>query len=483
MFGTAVSVKGETLGEQRRVMQARLSALDASFLQVETPTAHMHVGWAALFEPPGDRLRPSFDELRAHLGDRLPRAPRFRQRLREVPLGLSAPVWVDEPDFDLDRHLTEADSSRLSEVVDSVMSEPLPRDRPLWQMHLAPRLEDGRIAVVCKAHHCMVDGIAAVQLGSLLLDPTPETPPAEPGEWQPEGGPSQADLIVGGAIDLVRSQLALGSLPARIATSPARARDLAGRAWRAARALADSARPAPPVGALNRPISPRRHLAYLVRPLDELREIKSRFGVKLNDVVLAVATSGYRAFSAERGERPTRIKAMVPVNVRATEGEELGNRISFMFIDLPCQEPDAVRRLREIHSASDRRKRAGTPEGGDDVLGLLSYAPPPVRALFSRFVASPRTFNLVVSNIPGPLGETYLRGCRLREAYPVVPIAAGHALSIGFTSVGDHACFGFYADCESLPDVDYLAECTDTAIDELAAATPARLKSRAPAFG
>jgi hypothetical protein len=154
-----------------------------------------------------------------------------------------------------------------------------------------------------------------------------------------------------------------------------------------------------------------------------------------------------------------------------------------MFIDLPCQEPDAARAAREIHAASDRRKRAGTPEGGDDVLGLLGLAPPPLRKLFTRFVASPRTFNLVVSNIPGPPFEAYLRGCRLREAYPVVPIADGHTLSIGFTSIGDRACFGLYADRDALPDADDLAECIDTAIDELAASAVAPTVSPAPAFG
>ncbi len=461
---------------------ARLSALDASFLQVETPTAHMHVGWAAIFEPPHELPRPSFDELRAHIGGRLPRAPRYRQRLRQVPLGLSDPVWVDDPDFDLSRHVVEAGSPRLSEAVDSCMSEPLSRGRPLWQLHLAPRLDDGRIAVIGKAHHCMVDGIAAVQLGSLLLDPTPEAPTPEPSDWRAEDVPGWAGLTLGGARDLLRSQLALGSLPARIATSPSRAMELAGRAARAVGALVDSARPAPLSRSLNRPISGRRHLAYLSRPLEDLREIKSTLGVKLNDVVLAVAASGYRSFAADRGESPGRVKAMVPVNVRAGEGEELGNRISFMFIDLPCQEPDAVRRLREIHSASDRRKRAGTPEGGDDVLGLLAYAPPPLRRLFSRLVASPRTFNLVVSNIPGPPGETYLRGCRLREAYPVVPLADKHTLSIGFTTVDDRACFGLYADREALPDVDHLASCIDTAIDELAT-VGSRAESPAPAFG
>ena len=353
----------------------RLSPLDQSFLQVETSTAHMHVGWAAIFDPPEHGPRPSFEELRAHIGARLPRAPRFRQRLRGVPLGLSAPVWVDDPNFELDRHVLEARSELLSNAVDACMSEPLPRDRPLWQMHLAPRLEDGRIGLIGKAHHCMVDGIAAVQLGLLLLDQTPDVLSAEPTEWRPEAGPGWAELMLSGVRDLIGSQLALGSLPARIAASPARATEAVGRARRAAGALVDSARPAPGIRSLNRPISPRRHLAYLVRPLDDLRAIKDSLGVTLNDVVLAVAASGFRSFATDRGERPGPVKAMVPVNVRAGDGEELGNRISFMFLELPCQEPDPVRRLREIHSAADERKRAGRPEGGDDVLGLLGYTP------------------------------------------------------------------------------------------------------------
>ena len=461
---------------------ARLSPLDASFLEVETPAAHMHVGWLAVLDPPEAGRRPSFGELRDHIAARLPRAPRYMQRLRTVPLGLSAPVWVDDLGFDPRRHLIEARSRRLGDVVDTCMSDPLPRNRPLWQMHLATELDDGRIGLVCKAHHCMVDGIAAVQLGSMLLDSNPTASPPPPAEWRPAPGPSEAELLLGGIGALVRSQLELGTLPARIATSPARAKEAAGRGRRALGAVADSLKPAPWIRSLNRPISPRRHLAHVVRPFDELREIKAALGVKMNDVVLAAAASGLRSFLANRGERPGQIKAMVPVNVRGDDSDSLGNRISFMFIELPCQEPDAIRRLREIHLESDRCKRAGTPEGGDDVLGLLGLAPPPLRRAFSRFVSSPRTFNLVVSNIPGPPEEAYVCGCRLREAYPVVPLADGHTLSIGFTSVADRGCFGLYADRDALPDVDHLAECIDAAIDELARLERPAVE-RVPAFG
>ncbi|MGH2799821.1 MAG: wax ester/triacylglycerol synthase domain-containing protein, partial [Thermoleophilaceae bacterium] len=200
----------------------RLSALDASFLEVESPNAHMHVGWAAVLDPPESTPAPSFEELRDHIASRLPRAPRYRQLLRRVPLDLNAPVWVDDADFDLSRHVSPAQSDVLGEVVDASMSEPLARDRPLWQMSIAPRLEDGRLALVGKAHHCMVDGIAAVQLGSLLLDPTPDPSHEAEDRWRPAPAPSRFELLARGAADLLRDELRLAALPARALTSPAR---------------------------------------------------------------------------------------------------------------------------------------------------------------------------------------------------------------------------------------------------------------------
>jgi diacylglycerol O-acyltransferase / wax synthase len=452
----------------------RLSPLDASFLAVETPTAHMHVGWAAIFEPPDDALRPSFEELRRHIACRLPKAPRYRQMLRSVPFGINAPVWVDDPDFDVSRHVVSTASDRLTDVVEESMSMPLPRSRPLWQVWIADRLEDGRIGVVGKAHHCMVDGIAAVELATLLLDPDPVTPPPEPDAWIPQPGPRSSELVARGLADLARSQLDLAAIPARAARSPKRALELASRARRATAALLDAARPARLMPQLNRPISPLRQLGLLDRPVDDLSRIKRAFGVKLNDVLLAACAGGVRSFLRKRGENPTRLKTMVPVNVRGSgEADRLGNRISFMFVDLPCDEPDPVRRLREIHAATSDRKRAGKPEGADDVVRSLSFAPSPVRGMVSRMIASPRTFNLTVSNIPGPPEPLYMLGCPLAEVYPVVPIPERHALSIGVTTVGDGAFFGLYADPRSLPGIDGLAGEIDLAIDELAELSPA----------
>ena len=448
-------------------MPERLSALDASFLEVESPTAHMHVGWAALFSSPKDGMRPSFEALRDHIGRRLCRAPRYRQKLAPVPFGLHAPLWVDDPGFDLARHVRRSPARRLEDVTDAVMSEPLPRDRPLWELWIADELEGDRLAVIGKAHHCMVDGIAAVELAALLLDSSPNPPPPEPDDWRPRPLPGGLDRLRGAASDLLRDQMRLAALPPRALGSPDRIAGSARRAARAVRAAAHSATPAPLAGVFNEPLSPYRHLAVLHRPLGDLREIKRRFGTTLNDVVLAAAAGGVRTFLEQRGEQPMRLKTMVPVNVRQGDGDMLGNRISFIFVELPCDEPDPVRRLQDVRVATTARKEAGEPDGADAILGLVGYAPSLVQRVVGRLVASPRAFNLVVSNIPGPREPLYMLGCALREAYPVVPLADRHALSIGFTTICDEACFGLYADREALPDADVIALDIDTSIDEL----------------
>src|SRR3954467_1000226 len=173
----------------------RLTSLDASFLEVESPTAHMHVGWAAIFAPPEDRRRPPFTELRDHGEPRLGRAPRYRQKLLGVPLGVSEPVWVDDPDFDVMQHVHRAGSSDFREAADMVLSQPLDHGRPLWELWIADRLDDERIGVVGKVHHCMVDGIAAVELATLMLDPTPKPAATAVEEWQPDGPPPRWQLL------------------------------------------------------------------------------------------------------------------------------------------------------------------------------------------------------------------------------------------------------------------------------------------------
>jgi diacylglycerol O-acyltransferase len=449
-------------------VNGRLTALDDSFLAVENPSAHMHVGWAASFRQPNGGQAPRFEDLRDHIAGRLCRAPRFRQRIASVPFGLNAPIWVDDERFDVNRHVLRSDATSLRDLADSCMSTQLRRDRPLWQICIADRLEDGRIGLVGKVHHCMVDGIAAVELGSLLLDPSPEPPPAESDRWRPSRAPGAARRLVGGVLDLVAREASLAKVPARLARYPRRLGDAIELARRAREALSHSMRPAQPQEPVNQPITGARHLAWFSRPLEDLKRIGRPLGASVNDVLLAVSAGGMRSLMRSQDRDPAPLKTMVPVNVRDPgHTADLGNRISFVFVDLPCDEPDPLRRLRDVRLEMTERKEAGMPEGGDAVMATLKYLPRTAQHRVSRMIASPKTFNLTVSNIPGPRQRMYMLGCEMEAAYPVVPIADKHAVSIGMTTVAERACFGLYAASEVLPESDRLAEAVDDSIDEL----------------
>ena len=434
----------------------RLSAFDASFLAVETPTAHMHVGWVARFSaPPGEQL-PEFAAVRAHIERRLARAPRYRQMLAPVPFGVHPPEWVDDQDFSVDRHVYWAPAP-LGEVVEEVMSTPLRRDRPLWELWICEDDAQRELAIVGKAHHCMVDGIAAVELGSLLLDAEPRPAGEESADWH-TGAPLGPGELLGRAVrDLLAQQMSLLTAPVAALRSPLRAaRQTTAAALRIGRALAHSFSAAPACP-LNRALSPERRLGWSERPLADLRTVKQAYGTTVNDVMLAAVAGGVRSYLLRNGEQPQALKAMVPVNIRIP-GELLGNRISFVFAELPCDEPYPLKRLHRVHMAMSQRKRDGEPEGTDLALKAAERTPPVVQHAISRLMASPRTFNLVVSNIPGPNVPLYMLGCRLRSTYPVVPLSDEHAVSIGMTTVCDRACFGVYADPHVLPDTDVLAQ-------------------------
>ncbi len=458
---------------------ARLSALDASFLAVETPTAHMHVGWAATCSASVlDGRLPRFSELRDHIGLRLARAPRYRQKLAAVPLGLHAPEWIDDPAFRVDRHVYWAPGP-LRDLVDEVMSTQLRRDRPLWEIWICQDEDNAQLGLVGKVHHCMVDGIAAVELASLLFDPTPEPPVCAPDHWLAAPQPDAVRLLARGLRDLVGEQVGLLRGPMRAVTSPAcAARQTTAAAGHVTRAIGHSLRAAP-ASVLNKPLSPTRHLAWTERPLDDLRAVKHAYGTTVNDVVLAVVAGAMRSYLIRQGEQPIALKAMVPVSVRST-GDILGNRVSFVFADLPCDEPDALERLQRVHDTMSQRKRDGEPQGADLALKAAAHTPTVVQHSLSRLIANPRTSNLVVSNIPGPTMPLYLAGCPLETSYPVVPLSDRHTVSVGMTTVRDLACFGVYADRERLPDVDGLAHDIDEAIRELLARAARRPRTPSP---
>ena len=442
-------------------MAERLSALDAAFLAVEGPAMPMHVGWVARFDPPEHGPSPSADELLDHVAARMEHAHRYRQRLAGIPLGVHEPVWVDDPGFDPADHLHAAGDVGLDALVDDVLSVPLERDRPLWDMWVT----EDPVAIVGKAHHCMVDGTAVVELGNLLLDADPGAEDVEPGGWSPAPEPTPGARLGRAIADRIGETASLATAPLKAATSPRR---LLSSVPGAARTVGHTLLPPAPSSPLNRPGSARRHHIRVTRSLHDVRTVRRRFGVTPNDVVLAACAGALRRFMERRGEQPQPFKVMVPADVRtAGDAAGSGNRISFVFIVLPCHEPDPVVRLRSIGGATAQRRRDGEADNLDAAFGLVALTPAPVQRMLAHAFAHPRLFNLTISSVPGPAVPRYLRGCRLREVHSAVPFGAGHALSVGCVTVAGNACFGITADPGTLPDADALAGDLDAAMDEL----------------
>ncbi len=457
-------------------MAERLSAFDGSFLRVETANAHMHVAWSATFRVAPGRPRPSLARLRRHIDGRLELIPRFRTRLAYPPPGMGEPFWVDDPDFDVSRHVlelglpnAELDDRRFAFLCDRVLSEPLPRDRPLWEIRLAPRLQGGRCGIVARVHHALVDGRSALEVALLLFDTDPDAAPGLPVRRHARPAPGTARLAAGAIAAGAGESLRAARSAVRLAGEPRSAASrLAGTLRRAALATGeDLLRPAPS-SALNARIGPHRRLVRYTVPIDDVLSVKRRLGVTLNDVCLAMSAGALRRLALARGESPRPLKAMVPVNVRdASDDGSLGNRISFAFIDLPLDVGSPQRRIARIHTATAAFKRGGKPAGAEAVLGALGLLPDPLRSVAAKAVAHPRVYNLTISNIPGPRTPVYMLGAELLESHPVVPIAEGHALSIGIFSHTDKLSFGLYADPEAFPQVDDLPASLDASLREL----------------
>ena len=460
--GPTTQSPGETYAE-------RLSPLDASFLDVEGPSAHMHVGWAAEFLPPAERPRPTYSELRSHIESRLGRAPRYRQRLEHVPLALDDPVWVDDPAFDADRHIRPALREDLDSLARDVFSQPLTRERSPWELWIADELSGRRLGIVGKVHHCMVDGLAAWDLASLLLDPTPETPPQERDHWRPRRAPSALELVASGIRARAAAGLGLAARAVRTSRSPSRFVGASTAALRRSRALARAALPPARSTPVNRPLTPERRLIRVRRSIADLEAIKARHRVSLNDVLLAICAGAMRELMLSRGEEPYALKTMIPASVRRSDQtSELGNEVSAVFVELPCDEPHPAWRLRRVHRVMSSRKQEGDHHAVAEALDALAYVPRPIRQVGAKLAAaSPSIFNLTISNIPGPSMPLYMCGCPLEAAYPVVPIPQRHGISIGMTTIEEHACFGVYVDPVVVPDAGGLDEGLHRAIDEL----------------
>jgi WS/DGAT/MGAT family acyltransferase len=460
------------------VAPERLTALDASFLYLERPAMHMHVAALSVLDPstcPQGRLR--IEDVGAALASRLHLAPRFRQRVVSVPFDVGRPLWVDDRDFDLDFHLRRAalpspgGRRELADYVQRVLSRPLDRTKPLWELYVIEGLEDGHVAALMKVHHAMLDGLTGMRLTAGLYDlsPEPSEAPAAPA-WEPEPEPSPRDLLEDALRELALHPVEVVSAAVdTVRRSPALAALGLGSVMSGVRSIFDmGARPSSPFDVH---IGPNRRFGMTEAPFVRFKEIKDALGGTVNDVVLTVVGGALHRLLKERRE-PTRgrtLRVMVPVSVRGGD-EGFGNRVAPAFVDLPVGGMRPARRLAAVREGTRHLKDSMMAMGADTIIGLGAYAPGGVLAALARAASRGPWFNLVVSNIPGPQQPLYLAGARLVATYPSMPLGENSALSIACTSLGGTMAFGLTGDWDGMPDVDALAVALDGSLAELAKA-------------
>ena len=444
-----------------------LSAADRASLQTERGPVNMSVAGALVFEH-GD-----FDAVAERLGQRIHLMPRYRMRLEGAPFGIAGPVWVDDPAFDLSWHLRHTATDDLEGYLAREMSRKLDRSRPLWELHVADRLPGGRFAVIPKMHHALVDGMAAVGIGMVLLDPTPEPMPIEPPpeDWQPRAVDRRRQLLRLAAQPLQRAQrIAVDGALRAIETSPRRAAEDVLKATELAAELARQ-RPQAPMTPLNEPLTPNRRYATRSARLADLKAAGKEAGGTVNDVVLAVVAGMLRRYLAAAGtdlggRDPV---ALVPVSIRGRDDDaSAGNRISMVFADLPVHEDDPAAVVRRIHAEMRKLRASAAVRAGAIMVGATGQVPPLVASMLVRAIGNVRACNLVVSNVPGPQQPFYMNGAKLLEAYPAVPLnPANQRLSAGILSYDGNVFFGLLADAALEPGVGVAAAALDEALADV----------------
>jgi len=448
-----------------------------SFLYLETPTTAMHVGSVAIFAMPGAGF--DYDRLVDLISARIRLVPRFRQKLRGIPGHLANPVWVDDPEFDISHHVRRSALPRpgsldqLRELIGRVQSRQLDRTRPLWEMYLVEGLADGRFAIITKTHHAMVDGVSALDIGTVILDTEPEPRAVSPDTWAPAPEPTSLDLVADAILDLVRRPTAvLDTVRAEVTDVRAIAAKVLNTAGGLIAAARTAARVAPD-SPLNADIGEQRRFGMAVTELDDYKRVRKSHGGTVNDVVLATVAGALRTWLLTRGEPvtpKTSVRAMVPVSVRPQGADgSLGNQVSAYFVDLPVGEPNPVVRLHQVSHAMKGHRETGRSVGADAIVALSGFAPPTIHSAAARLAAgfTRRLFDVVVTNVPGPQFPLYAGGARMLECYPVVPLARGQAVSIGLTSYNGGVYYGMNCDRDAMPDVDVLASCTGESLAEL----------------
>jgi WS/DGAT/MGAT family acyltransferase len=461
-----------------------LSPADRSSLTAERGSVNMAVGGLLVVDanPPLTRAM-----IAKRIGERIHLVPRLRQRLEEPPLGIANPVWTDDTGFDLDWHVRQVSlpdapaptlETELGALVGREFSHRLDRSRPLWEATLIEGLAGGRKGLLFKVHHALVDGMAALGMAALVLDPSEEPLeiPAPDAEWSPRKYDMRRHVARLAARPLARApRLMMDGMLRALDPDPKRAATDMRRTTELALELA-RARPQAPMTPLNRPISPNRRYAIAHTDLATVKKVGKAAGGTVNDAVLAIvsgmlgrylAAAGPEGFPAAReGRAPV---ALVPVSVRGQDDDpDTGNRISTVFVDLPVGEHDLGKRIQAINAQTRELKESAAVRAGALMVGASGWAPPLVSGMLARAMGSVRAFNIVVSNVPGPQQPFYLDGVRMREVYPVVPLNPGNqGLTVGILSYDGQVCFGLLADRDLDPPLSVATAGLIASIGEL----------------
>jgi WS/DGAT/MGAT family acyltransferase len=461
---------------------ARLSTADASFYQLENTDTPMYVGTLLILRKP--RAGLSYEALLSTVERRLPQIPRYRQKVREVSMGLARPVWIDDRDFDITYHIRRSalpspgSDDQLHELIARLAERPLDRARPLWEMYLVEGLAKSRLAIYTKSHQALVNGVTAIALAHVITDRTRRPPPFAEDIWVPAREPSTPQLLLGAVGDWVsapRTQLqAVGSAVTGLTTSGELVE--AGRRFLdRARALARGTAPSSP---LNATVSRNRLFTVARGRLEDYRMVRARYECDVNDVVLAVVTGALRNWLLSRGEAvaPTAtVRAMAPLSVHSEEhaqsfspGQAIGQVMPFL-VDLPVGEANPVVRLSQIAHATESHPTAASRVDAQTIVTLTGFAPPTLHAMAIRVATnfSARQFNVLITNAPGAQSQMYIAGAKLLEAYTVPPLLHNQALAIGVTSYNGMLYFAINADRKALSDVRVLPGLLQEALDEL----------------
>ena len=454
----------------------RMTSLDSSFLHLETRNTHMHIGGIAIFEPgPWKSDDERFEALVKHIQPRLDLMPRYRQKVAFLPLNVDTPVWQDDEHFDITFHVKRAalpgrgGRQELCNFVERVFSRQLDRRRPLWELYYIEGLTGGRWALLTKTHHSLVDGLAALELATVLMDTTADYhPPVEGSRWRPDKETGTLGLIfkmlqdrAASPIGLVRSAVGAASNPRRLAAAVAKG----------AGALAVVSRELQaPKGPLNGPTGPTRTYCYSRFQLDEFKEIKTAFGATINDVVLGVVAGGFRKYLEIHDEDVDHlsIQALCPVSLRDDQQKTaLGNVLSMMIVKLPIDEPFPAARMRKAKANVDRLKKSRQALGADLLLKLAGFAPATLHALVARVSLRTMNYNTIVTNVPGPQRPLYTLACKLETALPIAFLYEGQQIATAIFSYLGSINFGYIADRHAVPDLPQLAECMEESLAEL----------------